>query len=226
MRCMLCGRDVSSGGVTMRSGVSLCNAHMYHPLCLWCGKPALGSNAVRPVCVGCRRTMIYDKEQASVHVTSLMLLISDLGVADFNYELNFRTDSEAWGQGFLPIQDPHVLGYTTFGETPHATPTVEVALGVPEVEFMAVLAHEFGHAILAPYEAARELPLRVQEGFSEVLGEVFAATSQDTYAVRRHRAQLRERTDPVYGRGYAEVSARTQTIGLKAVFEEVKSARW
>lgn len=226
MRCMLCGRQESYGGISTRSGVFLCYEHQDQPLCLWCGGLAVGSRVARPVCVGCRRTLVATEQDAFSFLGRLELFLKDIDVTTVSYTLRFRSDSDVWIDGLTATQVPHVVGSTMYQEATNGPPIVEVALGMPRVEFMAVLAHEVGHVMLAPYEAARNLPLRVQEGLSEVIGEAFAATCEDAYAVRRLRARLRQRTDPVYGRGYAEVSARARLIGLKGVIEEVSSARW
>lgn len=226
MRCMLCGRSAKFGGISTKSGVFLCYDHQNQPLCVWCDVPAVGSLSARPTCVTCRRSLVNSETQARSHIAALERFQHSIDVVPVKYDLHFRGDADTWAGGFTARQNPHLLGQTVYPDSSADRPQVEVALGMPRVTFMRVLAHEVAHVLLAPCAAARALPLRVQEGFSEVIGEAFASTSEDKYAVRRLKADIRTSTDPIYGRGYAEVSGRVRRVGLPQVIKDVTSGQW
>lgn len=222
----MCGTPASAGGVVLLNGTFLCSRHASQPLCLWCGAPAVGSVSAHPACVGCRRSVVHTDEVAQAHSREIAALLAQLGFSGIEASISFRQDSDAWIAGFSSAQQPDILGITTYPEPPSTVTTVEVALGLPSVEFVGTLAHELVHASLANSTGARGLPLRIQEGLCEVAAEMCVSNSFDSYQVRRFRARIRQRTDPIYGAGYAIVGDRVSAIGLKSTIDMICNGDW
>lgn len=226
MRCAMCGAPAASGGVVLHNGVFLCSRHASFPQCAWCGSPAIGSTSARPACVGCRRSIVDTDRTASEIAASLQPILDGFGIASVPMRLIFRADSDAWIDGFSSSRDPDTLGLTTYPEASTGLVSVEVALGLPRVEFIGTLAHELVHASMGGSKRTRNMELRLQEGLCEVLAEACVLELVDSYEARRFTARLRERSDPVYGIGYALVRDRVQELGLGAVIEMIRSGRW
>ncbi|MBY9075965.1 protein DA1 [Nocardioides sp. WL0053] len=102
--------------------------------------------------------------------------------------------------------------------------TIGIAAGLPRPHFRRVLAHEFGHALLAQAGPAKVSPV-VAEGFSEALALEHLRGSGAGAVERQIAAQMIASEDPLYGGGLRLVAFAVDRYGLKAVLHALETGR-
>ncbi|WP_159081271.1 protein DA1 [Nocardioides sediminis] len=120
---------------------------------------------------------------------------------------------------------PDVHGITRWNfDQSGGTVTIEIAIqaGLPDVLFRAVLAHEYGHALLAGSKA-RSLPLQLTEGFCEALAGAYLESCPQDRAHRIALERMRRNPDSTYGGGYRAVSPALRQFGLARTLRAFKA---
>jgi hypothetical protein len=122
---------------------------------------------------------------------------------------------------------PDQLGVTHFSHDATGRVVGELVIGIasglPQAQFIRVLAHEYAHALLAG-SAARGVQLPTTEGFAECL----AFSAVEGLGDRLGGVILKQiatNADPVYGQGFRSVRPVIQRLGLNRVLSALQAGR-
>jgi hypothetical protein len=111
--------------------------------------------------------------------------------------------------------DVHGITRWSFDHRGAIVGQIEIAIeaGLPDALFRAVLAHEFGHALLAGTPATT-LPPQLTEGFCEALAGAYLESGNGDRSYRIALERMRRNPDPTYGNGYRAVSPALRQFGV------------
>lgn len=122
--------------------------------------------------------------------------------------------------------DPDQVGVTTVHAAPGRRPdSLQIALsaGMPALTTRAVLAHEYGHALLFD-RMAYEVPLVLAEGFAEFVAYTYLTRDEATAQASTLAEGMLTRPDPVYGDGLRLIRAQVDHEGFHAVWSALTAA--
>ncbi len=102
--------------------------------------------------------------------------------------------------------------YRTHEKISNPSYTIFMLLGLPRIEFEAVLAHELLHVWL--YQNNITLSLASTEGFCN-LGSYLIYKNDDTHFSRIHINAMTTSIDKAYGKGFREMKVQLEKLGWK-----------
>jgi hypothetical protein len=207
-----------------------CVSHERLPKCLWCGLPARASTPLGVRCEQCSRGAV---DVATDLREPLLRVGTHMAALGLNIEqpvtLVLRPVSEMRARGLFDENNPHQLGVTHWQTSPEGQVvgpiTIGIVGGLPGLHFRMVLAHEYAHALLVAWPAARSLPDVVAEGFAEVLAAEHLAVAGSVAAGQRLVRQMATNPDPVYGGGFRMVRPAVHRYGLATVLDALRHGR-
>lgn len=123
------------------------------------------------------------------------------------------------------IADPDQVGVTTARTVEGRRPTtIQIALsaGMPGTLARAVMAHEYGHALLFD-RAALKTPPVLSEGFAEFVAHTYLTRDEATCAARALAAEMLRNPDPVYGAGLRLIRDLVAEHGFAPVWATVST---
>lgn len=184
-------------------------------------------------CADCLRDAVTDLGTLDAVSDRVRRGTSELGLPAPRGPLTMRLVN----QGFLEkqIERAHGRGSlrgltaTTFRTVtggPNAGTTfsheIMILSGLPVVECVSILAHEFGHVWLNENHVDASPP--AVEGFCNLLS-MHALQKETSKLADVLRENLKMSDDPVYGRGFREMSKRLQMLGWPGLIRDLSSRR-
>lgn len=222
-RCAYCSRPLIGLYSVDQWGTKFCQEHEYQYLhCTHCGRlvpprdQEAGATTIR--CALCRSRAIETAEQAKPIFRELIQWVSGQGLHYHNLPLTLELCNReklaryAGGRAQAHSLGVTMITYTQDGcVTHHEVKGVAVLLGLPNVHFRGVVAHELGHVWLG-VQGILDLPDWAEEGFCELLS--YRYYSQLRTPEGNHYAQSTERNpDRIYGEGFRRVRAIADRMG-------------
>jgi hypothetical protein len=201
---------------------NLCASCVDGQVCAWCNqfggcKPVNGVD----ICRECRRHVIDTQEELEdLKVEALRIITLHIGPNNLD-QIPVRLKNEA-GYGEVP----KCLGLAASREE---LTLLLLESGIPDSFALAVLCHEFGHAMLFRNHQTLEMRASagthadvVEEGFCQVLNAIALQTRTDPVA-RFQSFLMPASPDPVYGEGFRLMWRAAQEVGSVAALLEVVS---
>ena len=228
MRCIQCKKDIVGRYVQNRFWeTALCEGCVEGQVCAWCNqfgncRPVEGID----VCKDCRRHIIdEDYELEDLKTEALKIITRHIGPNNLNAIPVVLKKEHEFGEA------KRRLGVAVSGETKGGSEftVLGIETGIPHSYALAVLCHEFGHAML--YRDHQTLEQRatagthaieVEEGFCQVLFAIAIQSHSDPVA-RWQSFLLPVDPDPVYGEGFRMMWRAAQEVGSVAALLEVVS---
>jgi hypothetical protein len=201
--CVVCGRRCGRVRYTSSSGDVWCADHADVPNCPFCAAPAFGP--VGSLCRQCSADTVRTTGELNAALRRVGTHMASRGfVVENPAQIVLRERAELEGRGLLG--SPHTLGSTrsTYDHTGQVVGRIVIAVvaGLPAAQCEAVIAHEFGHALLVGSHGDDSLPREVNEGFCEALAARYLAGRPAHRDVRLALRHIQNNPDPVYGDGY------------------------
>lgn len=227
--CDVCGAQLRSVYIEYAPmGWSWCTTHQFWPQCHWCQLPTEGINAGFACCSACRDESICSRDQLIEAVKQVGMAMAQRGLTVTNpTRMVLRDSRELIERGFFSIESPDQLGVTRYqtdsSGRPVGTITIAVPIGLPATSFQRILAHEYGHALLASLAMSGRLDAVVEEGYAESLALTFLELRGDSDFAQRLAMEMRSRTD-TYGIGLRQVLPLVEAIGPRAAAQRLSSA--
>jgi Protein DA1 len=230
VKCTVC--RLPPGGTYELSlhGEVTCVSHVVADRCVLCARPRSENSsgwlrftgeALR--CPTCVQQAVETQEQARAHIPLVRRDMARIGI-----ELSTRVA--------VRLRDPGSLGFRTgangidvrlgvtrserwIGSGSSVVMGIEIARGLTEVHFGAVLAHELGHAWLIQ-RGAGDLEPVLAEGTCELFAGAWLKQRSGSLA-RALRESMRTNPDPVYGTGYRLVRDAVLRHGIALVLDSI-----
>jgi len=201
---------------------NLCASCVDGQVCAWCNQFG-GCEPVNGVdiCRECRRHIIDTQEELEdLKVEALRIITRHIGPNNLD-QIPVRLKKEA-GYG-------EVARYLGLAASREELTLLLIESGIPDSFALAVLCHEFGHAMLfrdhqtlEKRASAGTHALIVEEGFCEVLNAIALQTRTDPVA-RFQSFLMPANPDPVYGEGFRLMWRAAQEAGSVAALLEAVS---
>lgn len=205
--CESCNRiiskNTSEGGVTYSDGRSMCGI--------------------------CRKSAVFDSHTAEEYLNKAKSLLYEMGFDGFPKEIRINlVDRDKVIKAVGPELGKKTKGFTesrvkTFGPiTIASTHKISILFGLPETEFLGVMAHELIHVWLSYHEIL--LPRDETEGFCNLGSrEVYSRDGSPFSKVMLEKMAVDD--DPVYGNGYRKMLAKLEEKGWDVLLIDVKNIR-
>ena len=224
-KCLVCGALLLGRYHINEWGDEWCESHPSPASCTWCGRMSdLTLDSGRYRCATCRATGVDGAaELAVLRPKVLEFVAGQVGPHALD-----RVPVAITG-GTLTTHGSRRIGRThTTYDADGASSRISLSPGMPGVLAGAVLAHEYGHVVLAVDPATLtprtdpRLDLPTEEGFCEVLAWQWLTGNTDPDAAF-HRRNIERSPDPVYGDGFRSARARLEVVGsVRALLDELR----
>ncbi|HEX6343920.1 protein DA1 [Umezawaea sp.] len=224
--CVVCGTPPTDRYVVSLHGEKTCVRHPADGTCALCGRPGPDGRrgwsrftATTARCPTCARQAVDTLDEARKHIPLLRGEMAALGIALAQRVRVTLVDPD----GLVDDSGALCLGRTlqrTWVETSVTDVLgIEIARGLTETHFGAVVVHEIGHAWLAQ-RGAPDLSPQVEEGVCELFSGAWLKRRPTGFAAALRRSAL-DNPDPVYGAGYRMVRDSVVSHGITAVLDSV-----
>ena len=224
LSCTVCGRPPAAAYEVSIRGEATCESHAVVERCVFCGRPRsrtcagwsrFTAGAARcPTCAGCA---VDTQEQARAHIPAVR---QEMAAAGITLATRVRVELHDIDQADAGLR----LGVTHSREWLNGRPSdvlgIEIARGLPDINFGLTLAHEIGHAWLVQNDATN-----LEPALAEGVCELFAAAwlkRRGTLVALALRDSLATNPDPVYGGGYRMVRAVVVKHGIADVLTHIR----
>lgn len=231
MRCIECKKDISGRYVVNRFWkTALCERCVEGQVCAWCNqfgncRPVEGID----VCKDCRKHIIdEDHELEDLKTEVLRIVTTHIGPNNLHV-IPVKYMDYMVARGVERV--PGGLGVAASGTTTSGGEftVIGVETGIPHSFALAVLCHEFGHAMLFRDHQTLERratagthAIEVEEGFCQVLFALALQTCSDPLA-RWQSFLLPVNPHPIYGDGFRMMWQAAQEVGSVAALLEAVS---
>ena len=219
-RCSICGQAIS--GTYTYDNWGNC-AHMMHGAektryCHSCGRiisgsfKQIGANAV--LCSVCATSSVTTSKQVEACRKKVISVFKSLGISGVPEDIPVELKSkDLMGKALGRIH------YSWSRNRRFSNFHIFMTLGLPELHFRGVLAHEMLHSWLVLY--GREVTDDECEGFCN-LGSGFVYQKEDTDFSRLLLKRLYENADKIYGEGYRLQKERYEKLGWAGLLDSLR----
>ena len=219
-KCFICGMPIHERYYHDEWGNC---AHISHgeqktTFCFTCGRIistgaiSLGGDAT--LCNICTSTSVKTNTEVEICRKKVLSVFKSLGVTGIPETIPIVLCPHEEMDGYLGC-----IHYVKVREPERANFNIRITLGLPDIQFRGVLAHEMLHSWLTLY--GREVTKDENEGFCN-LGEAFIYTKEDTPLAHYLLKRMYENADRIYGDGYRLQKERYEKLGWAGLLESLR----
>lgn len=181
----------------------------------------------RIVCGICKRSIVDDNEEAAGCLPGVLKILSASPASfidiprDIPIQLVDRFTLNRLKGGKSTGQDQGLTKSSVIYEGKRVIRTehrIYILVGIPRLEFEAVLAHELLHVWLIKNNI--DLPGKEKEGFCN-LGCALVYRADGSKLGKVLLNKMKDNPDPVYGKGYRMMNERLQDLGWKTLKKSI-----
>jgi hypothetical protein len=230
-RCDICGEPLEGSYITDFWGSRFHPRHTKEfPVCQVCGRliwqGGYEIDKGRWLCPVCRSMSVTSPERIRGLLEEVREELARMGIVVKTLGLRINmVDREHLDEGRTPSGHSHAYAHVIWKSgTERAgdeTATINVLNGMPEDMMRGIIAHELMH-VWQNENQAGEAPIEVREGSANWASSLIYSRMQ-TKRGQFFLNSLEKSTDPVYGKGYNEVSKYADREGVQAVLYLLKT---
>ena len=229
-RCDVCGKPLEGSYITDYWGNRFhpCHTNEY-PICAVCGRlvwqDKIRLDDERWLCPVCARQSVTDPEHARRLLEQVREELASMGIVVKTLTLRIDlVDNPVLAVGREPDKHSHTFGHIYWKEgyamLGDENAIISVLGGLPEDLMRGIIAHELMHA-WQHENSASEAPLKLREGSANW------ASSLIYSRMHSRRGQffldgLEKSDDPIYGKGYREVTRYADRHGIPKTLKMLK----
>jgi hypothetical protein len=222
MSCTICSQSLGTRFFLSALNEAFCGRHGTDPQCALCALPnpaRSAGTAAGAYCVRCARGSVQTQDDVRRALPTIRQEIRHLGIV-----LNVRVQVRLVPPEDLQVQASGQVGLV-HGMTVHSNGRVlhvQVASGLPPVQFGAVVAHEATHAWLVQKRAPL-MSAPVEEGVCQLVAYAWLVRQRDPLA-SLVRDAIASSPDSTYGQGFRDARAAARKFRLAGVLRHVSEA--